>query len=67
MHFKHTTLRNLGLCVQLVHSVGDACANPKLSLGDDFVLLDTHGIHTVGVDYCGCETAQMPYIQLLRN
>jgi hypothetical protein len=29
--------------------------------------MDTHGIHLISLDYCGCETAQTPYIQLLRN
>jgi hypothetical protein len=67
VHFDQVTLKQLGLRIQLGHPVGEACANPKRAFGNDFVLLDTHGIHAVGVDYCGCETAQKQHVQLLRQ
>jgi hypothetical protein len=53
--------------VQLGHPVGEQCLNPKSASADDFVLLDTHGIHEVSLDYCNCETAEDPHVQLLRN
>lgn len=30
------------------------------------MLVDTSGVHKVGLDYCDCETAQHPTTQLLR-
>jgi len=29
--------------------------------------MDSHGIHEVGLDYCGCEGATAPETQLLRS
>jgi hypothetical protein len=29
--------------------------------------MDVNGIHEVGLDYCGCETAQTATVQLLRS
>ncbi|KAJ7222855.1 hypothetical protein B0H12DRAFT_1241055, partial [Mycena haematopus] len=53
--FDRTTLKKLGLRIQLGHAVDD-----------DFVVIDIHQIHEVGVDFCGCETAQPRDVQLLR-
>jgi hypothetical protein len=53
--------------VQLGHPVGQRCLNPKTAAGDDFVVLDTHGIHEIGLNYCGCETADTLHTQLLRQ
>jgi hypothetical protein len=53
--------------VQLGHPLGESCLNPRRAIADDFILLDTHGIHEVALDYCGCESAQELHIQLLRN
>jgi hypothetical protein len=65
--FECVALKKLGLRVQLGHRVGETCINPKPASGDDFVLLDTQGIHEIGLDYCDCETAESPQVQLLRN
>jgi CxC2 like cysteine cluster associated with KDZ transposases len=64
--FEHTTLNDLGLRIQLGHRVGERCSNPATAAGDNFVVIDTNGVHEVGLDYCGCETAQHRTTQLLR-
>ncbi|TFK80373.1 hypothetical protein K466DRAFT_569698 [Polyporus arcularius HHB13444] len=56
--FQKATLKHLGLRVQLGHAPGDRCFNPKRAFADDFVVLDTTGIHEVGVDFCGCDKNQ---------
>ncbi|KAJ2989457.1 hypothetical protein NUW54_g8777 [Trametes sanguinea] len=64
--FHRTTLKSLGLRVQLGHEPGERCVNPKPAFGDDFVVLDVFGIHEVAVDFCSCEKVQPHTIQLLR-
>lgn len=61
-----TTLKNLGLCIQLGHPVGQQCTNLQAAGGDDFVIIERNGIHTVGLDFCGCDTAVHHCNQLLR-
>ncbi|KZP31898.1 hypothetical protein FIBSPDRAFT_944525 [Athelia psychrophila] len=65
-HFEPTTLKALGLRIQLGHSVGELCINPIPTAGDDFVIVDTNGIHQVALDYCGCASAKVATVQLLR-
>jgi hypothetical protein len=63
-----TSLAFLGLCIQLGHPPHEACPAPEAA-HTDFVVLHTNGIHSVGVDFCGCEKAAEvgpPEIQLLR-
>ncbi|KIJ10070.1 hypothetical protein PAXINDRAFT_16915 [Paxillus involutus ATCC 200175] len=65
--FKHTSLRQLGLRIQLGHALGSLCCNPEPAHHDDnFILVDLNGIHSVALDFCNCETAQAHHIQLLR-
>ncbi|KAH9828984.1 uncharacterized protein C8Q71DRAFT_718824 [Rhodofomes roseus] len=64
--FQKTTLKALGLRIQLGHAVGERCANPWRAFGDDFTVLDIGGIHEVALDYCSCEHAEAKHIQLLR-
>ena len=66
MFFERTTLKKIGLRVQLGHRVGEQCSNPSPAAGDDFVVVDGNGIHEVGLDYCSCEKAQDAITQLLR-
>ena len=61
------TLKKLGLRVQLGHWDGQSCALPVRAHGDDFVVVDQTGVHEIGLDFCGCETAQHHVIQLLRK
>ncbi|KIM74294.1 hypothetical protein PILCRDRAFT_80232, partial [Piloderma croceum F 1598] len=64
--FESTTLKEIGLRIQLGHRAGDHCSNPCNAAGDDFVVVDSNGIHKVGLDYCGCEKACDQVTQLLR-
>ncbi|KAG1884562.1 hypothetical protein F4604DRAFT_1878640 [Suillus subluteus] len=64
--FQRTHLKSLGLRVQLGHTPGDHCYNPCPSAGNDFVVVDVNRIHEVALDFCGCDTAQLRYKQLLR-
>ncbi|KAJ6486565.1 hypothetical protein C8R47DRAFT_1216667 [Mycena vitilis] len=66
--FVKTTLATLGLRVQFGHPPHDRCTGPEPG-HSEFVCLDSTGIHTVAVDFCGCEhalAAGPPEIQLLR-
>ena len=63
--FQWTTLQKLGLRVQLEHAPGVLC--PFWTHGHkDFVIIDISGIHTIEVDFCGCDAAlATPCEQLL--
>jgi hypothetical protein len=60
------SLKDLGLRVQLGHPIGECCLLPERAFNDDFTLIDTNGIHAIGLDFCGCEKAQTRAKQLLR-
>ncbi|KIJ60877.1 hypothetical protein HYDPIDRAFT_116748 [Hydnomerulius pinastri MD-312] len=64
LFFEATCLKSLGLRVQLGHTPGQRCIRPKPV--DDFVVIESNGIHEVGLDFCGCEMAQSHVKQLLR-
>ncbi|KII90687.1 hypothetical protein PLICRDRAFT_61446, partial [Plicaturopsis crispa FD-325 SS-3] len=64
--FVRSSLKELGLRIQLGHPVGEECINPETAFGDDFVVLDVDSIHEVHLDYCACESAQPRHVQLLR-
>ncbi|KAF8137813.1 hypothetical protein K438DRAFT_1490615, partial [Mycena galopus ATCC 62051] len=66
--FEITSLKTLGLRVQLGHQPGDRCSEP-VQLHSEFVVLHTNGIHSVAVDARDCErriTAGGPEEQLQR-
>lgn len=64
--FKRTPLKTLGLHVQLGHKASERCVLPIKAFNDDFVLIDVGGIHSLSLDFCGCENAQSHMKQLLR-
>ncbi|KAF8133031.1 hypothetical protein EV363DRAFT_1397923 [Boletus edulis] len=64
VYFEPCTLNSLGLRIQLGHQNGEQCLLPISK--NDFVVVDSHGIHVVALDFCGCQTAQTPVRQLLR-
>ncbi|KAF8121256.1 hypothetical protein EV363DRAFT_1406388 [Boletus edulis] len=64
--FKSTTLRDLGLRVQLGHLPTRPCHNPERCAGDLFIVINTMGIHPVALDFCNCESATSHFQQLLR-
>ncbi|KAG2035436.1 hypothetical protein BDR03DRAFT_934910 [Suillus americanus] len=63
--FVRVSLKLLGLHVQLGHNPGEKCYNPEPAAGDDFIVIDVHGIHEIGLDFYGCEMAQIHYKQLI--
>ena len=64
--FAALSLKRLRLQVQLGHPIGEECLLPQWAFNDDFTLIHINGIHEVGLDYCGCVTAQTHMMQLLR-
>ncbi|KAJ6613229.1 hypothetical protein B0H10DRAFT_1951632 [Mycena sp. CBHHK59/15] len=66
--FLRQTLKDLGLRIQLGHWHGQErrCPAPEPSTGDDFVVINNHGVHQVNLDYCGCGSGGTPTVQLLR-
>ncbi|KAG1758273.1 hypothetical protein EDD22DRAFT_981491 [Suillus occidentalis] len=64
--FQTTTLKALGVRFQLGHPIGVQCINPIPTFNDDFIIIDYNGVHEVGLDFCGCESAQPHITQLLR-
>ncbi|KIK42783.1 hypothetical protein CY34DRAFT_58396, partial [Suillus luteus UH-Slu-Lm8-n1] len=64
--FRPMSLKKLGLRVQLGHAIGENCILPRKAFNDDFVLIDTNGIHEMAVDFCACERSQTHTKQLLR-
>ncbi|KAG2058310.1 hypothetical protein BDR06DRAFT_980537 [Suillus hirtellus] len=63
--FQLTSLKKLGLHIQLGHTPGERCYNPQTSSGDEFIVIDVHGVHEIALDFCGCASAQIHYKQLL--
>ncbi|KAJ6452905.1 hypothetical protein DFH09DRAFT_1351463 [Mycena vulgaris] len=66
--FERTSLKTLGLRIQLGHwhQRDRRCAVPTPAAGDAFVIVDTHGVHQVGLDFCGCGGGGSQTKQLLR-
>ncbi|KAG5222178.1 CxC2 domain-containing protein [Salix suchowensis] len=63
-HFQRTTLKELGLRVQLGH-LDLECVHPERG-AKVFTVLHTNGIHIISVDFCACEHRVPHRIQLLR-
>lgn len=53
--------------IQLGHTTRQPCYLPKPPYSDDFVVIDSNGIHSVTLRFCGCESAATPVQQLLRH
>ncbi|KAF6749127.1 hypothetical protein DFP72DRAFT_1073682 [Ephemerocybe angulata] len=66
-YFAVTTLKAVGLRIQVGHPPGEPCLLPRQSSGNDFVIIDSDGIHEVSLNYCGCHATAPAYIQLLRS
>lgn len=65
--FERITLKNLGLRIQLGHCIGEVCPLPSPVSGDAFVVIDSHGVHNVSLDFCGCGIHGTMVQQLLRR
>ncbi|KAE9402094.1 hypothetical protein BT96DRAFT_778291, partial [Gymnopus androsaceus JB14] len=66
--FEDTSLRELGLRVQLGHPDGSFCPFPEPG-PTDFTLIHTSKLHCVNVAYCGCPVsmAKAHWEQLMLN
>ena len=64
LFFEKTTLKEMGLRVQLGHMVS-VCLVPRPG-HKDFIVLHTNGLHYVAVDFCGCDHRITSRQQLLR-
>lgn len=53
-YFSRSSLKSIGLQIQLGHPAGERCPCPNQTWGDDFIIIDCDQIHSVGLDYCGC-------------
>ncbi|KAG2756212.1 hypothetical protein P692DRAFT_20844226 [Suillus brevipes Sb2] len=65
-YFQNVTLKDLGLRIQLGHNIGESCQLPVRAFNNDFVLINTHAIHPIAIDFCSCTKAQSHIQQLLR-
>ncbi|KAG1889045.1 uncharacterized protein F5891DRAFT_1131886 [Suillus fuscotomentosus] len=63
--FHPVSLKSMGLRIQLGHPPGTTCCRPTPAFGDDFVIIDVHGVHPTGLDFCGCEHEVSHFKQLL--
>ncbi|KAF7965306.1 hypothetical protein HWV62_44514 [Athelia sp. TMB] len=63
--FERTSLRELGLRVQLGHASGRWCCSFKAG-NKDFVVIHTNGIHTIHLEFCRCNGVPR-HTQLLRT
>lgn len=52
--------------IQLGHPLGEPCPKPTPAAGDDFVIIGSHMIDEVALDFCDCKAAKAKPIQLLR-
>ncbi|KAG2111751.1 hypothetical protein DEU56DRAFT_935828 [Suillus clintonianus] len=65
-YFERVTLKSLGLRIQLGHALNEKCPNPRQAFNDNFVVIDSYGIHEVLVDFCACAKGDSHIQQLLR-
>ena len=63
--FECVTLKSLGCHIQLGHPISKPCLLKYPASGNSFVVIDTSGIHKVGLDYCGCRASGSKASQLL--
>ncbi|KAJ7300391.1 hypothetical protein DFH08DRAFT_725373, partial [Mycena albidolilacea] len=79
--FEVINLKSLGLRIQLGHGRNGTCpgtlakrarTRPAAALPeaggprDDFCIVDSNGVHEVGIDFCSCSLAETHDVQLLR-
>ncbi|KAJ2935945.1 hypothetical protein H1R20_g1150, partial [Candolleomyces eurysporus] len=64
-YFARSSLKSLGLRIQLGHPAGKRCPRPIKTWGDDFVIIDCDQIHSVGLDYCGCGDSSKGQVEQL--
>lgn len=57
----------MGLHIQLGHSINEKCPLPTPASGGAFTVIDSHGVHEVELDFCGCGSSGSMAQQLLRH
>ncbi|KAK7027577.1 CxC2 domain-containing protein [Favolaschia claudopus] len=64
-YFERISLANLGLVVQLGHTLGSSC--PAMQRGRyKFTVIDVNGVHNVAVQFCACDSTVEHRQQLMR-
>ncbi|KAF6744777.1 hypothetical protein DFP72DRAFT_782893, partial [Ephemerocybe angulata] len=63
--FLKVQLKSLGMRIQLGHVPGEVCPKPESAWGDDFVVIDTDGVHNVGLDFCTCGSSTKSHVEQL--
>ena len=63
--FEKTSLKSLGLRIQLGHVTGERCFRPEKAKSDDFVILDLDAVHEVALDFCGCGGTSLDHVSQL--
>ncbi|KAJ3531990.1 hypothetical protein NMY22_g7930 [Coprinellus aureogranulatus] len=63
--FERSSLKALGVRIQLGHQPGQVCAIPEKAYNDDFVIIDCDMVHNVGLDYCGCGSTSKSQVEQL--
>ncbi|KAG1845844.1 hypothetical protein F4604DRAFT_1688611 [Suillus subluteus] len=63
--FHSITSNSMGICLQLGHTSSVWCDSPLSAFNNNFIIIDYNGIYEVGLDFCGCASAQPHIIQLL--
>ncbi|KDQ25249.1 hypothetical protein PLEOSDRAFT_1045089, partial [Pleurotus ostreatus PC15] len=66
LFFDRCTLQSLGFQLQLGHPVGETCTNPVRAFRNSFVVIASHGVIPVTLDFCGCMGHSAHDVQLLR-
>ena len=63
-HWNQTTLRAIGLTVQLGHPTFEPCSRP-VPANAFMAVVHTNGIHSVNINYCGCTSQAISHRQQL--
>ncbi|KAL0563734.1 hypothetical protein V5O48_018330 [Marasmius crinis-equi] len=65
-YFQPIFLKDIGLRFQAGHRPNIRCPCPVIS-NQDFVVLNWNGIHSITLDFCGCELAISHHLQLMER
>jgi hypothetical protein len=65
MYWAKSSLKNLGLWIQLNHPSDQQCLKPAKATKDNFVIIDVSSIHCVRLDFCDCHCMLPHTVQLL--
>ncbi|KAF6755728.1 hypothetical protein DFP72DRAFT_990059 [Ephemerocybe angulata] len=65
IHFTQTTLKAVGLRIQLGHPPGERCPLSESAWADDFVIVDCDAVHNVGLDFCRCGATSKSHVEQL--